>query len=713
MRRKLNRQLSEADCGPACISTILMLYGKKVFIGRIRKVSNTNLYGTTVQNLIKCLDYFGIDSKPFKIKSQNDFSKIRNYPCILMKNINGQNHYVIKYPKTKNEEIYIGDPIGKIEKVSFEIFSQNFNNIIIVCKPNEKLFSVKNDISFLSFLTQIANRKKKKLLIISLLAMVISFLGLAYSYFFQFVLDKVIPEKDVNYLVIISFITVGCVVFKALLDYIRQILIVGLSCDNDIELNDTIVRKVLKLPAAFYDSYRSGEIISRINDLNSIREITITLFVTLFLDGILLLISGCIVLYRNLYIFLIAVLEMILNMLILSFFRKSIQQENENLMELKGLYNSFLIEVVQGFESIKTKNLYEWSYKKLHTKYTEYIGDSFKLSTKISFELLIIEAMKTVFNIITIFCATLFVFNNQLSIGEVFALNMLVSFMLVPITDFSQLFEKYNNSKIAFERVEEIMMAEPELKGGERNVTDTVENIEIENLFFSYHGSTKKVLKNINLEIEPSEKIAIVGETGSGKSTLIKLLLRLYNPLSGEIRLNGINISKFEMNEFRNQIGYVSQTPFLFNGTIKENITIGGIFSEEKINEICESVGIDEFIKKLPNGINTIVQENGKSLSGGQRQRICIAQALIKNPKILILDEATSNLDAFSEKKVFDAIAKLDNTIVIMVTHRLSSTRSFDRIVLMNDGEIMSVGTHNYLYSNVPMYKKMWDLQQH
>ena len=304
-------------------------------------------------------------------------------------------------------------------------------------------------------------------------------------------------------------------------------------------------------------------------------------------------------------------------------------------------------------------------------------------------------------------------FNNQLSIGEVFALNMLVSFMLVPITDFSQLFEKYNNSKIAFERVEEIMMAEPELKGGERNVTDTVENIEIENLFFSYHGSTKKVLKNINLEIEPSEKIAIVGETGSGKSTLIKLLLRLYNPLSGEIRLNGINISKFEMNEFRNQIGYVSQTPFLFNGTIKENITIGGIFSEEKINEICKSVGIDEFIKKLPNGINTIVQENGKSLSGGQRQRICIAQALIKNPKILILDEATSNLDAFSEKKVFDAIAKLDNTIVIMVTHRLSSTRSFDRIVLMNDGEIMSVGTHNYLYSNVPMYKKMWDLQQH
>ena len=176
IRRKLNRQLSEADCGPACISTILMLYGKKVFIGRIRKVSNTNLYGTTVQNLIKCLDYFGIDSKPFKIKSQNDFSKIRNYPCILMKNINGQNHYVIKYPKTKNEEIYIGDPIGKIEKVSFEIFSQNFNNIIIVCKPNEKLFSVKNDISFLSFLTQIANRKKKKLLIISLLAIVIYFM---------------------------------------------------------------------------------------------------------------------------------------------------------------------------------------------------------------------------------------------------------------------------------------------------------------------------------------------------------------------------------------------------------------------------------------------------------------------------------------------------------------------------------------------------------
>ena len=313
---------------------------------------------------------------------------------------------------------------------------------------------------------------------------------------------------------------------------------------------------------------------------------------------------------------------------------------------------------------------------------------------------------------ILISTGALFVINEKITIGELVMFEMLISLFISPITDFLNLVPKYHSCSIAYNEICGLILEEIEDLNLDVRKMLPLNTVSFKNVFFSYYKSNKYTLNDLCFEVHNNQKVVLVGETGSGKTTIIKLLMRFYSVKQGEILIDGENIENINIAHLREKIGYVSQNNYLFNDTILNNIVLDKKIPIDEVRLLCSILGLDEFISRLPYGYNTKIKENGKMLSGGQRQKICIARALIKKPKLIIFDEATSNLDSLSENKILNYINSLSDTIVILITHRMNTIENSDVIIYLENGNIVATGSHNDLYKNDISYRKMWETQR-
>jgi len=303
---------------------------------------------------------------------------------------------------------------------------------------------------------------------------------------------------------------------------------------------------------------------------------------------------------------------------------------------------------------------------------------------------------------------------NRLTLGSYFAFTAFLGYLYNPIQTLISINAIVQRGIISLPRIFEILHTRTEYDVGERivNLNGQINNISYENVVFSYDGS-KPILKGITFTINAKDKVAIIGKSGAGKTTLINLLLKFYKPISGEILVNNININKVDTKELRQKISVVFQTPFIFSGTIADNIRIGNVnANKEEILQAAKVADIYDFILSLPQGLETEVGERGVRLSGGEKQRLAIARALLKKPYILILDEATSELDVETEKKIFDSLYEaFKNIIIIVITHRLHNIVKADKIIYLEKSSIAGIGTHNTLYITMPAYRNLFNNQ--
>lgn len=559
-------------------------------------------------------------------------------------------------------------------------------------------------------------KPQKGLLInIFISSLLITIFGIIGSFYFKFLLDDIIPNNLKQSLTMFSIGFIVLAVFKVIMETFRTQLLIHLGQKLDIPLMLGYYEHVINLPMNFFGTREIGEIISRFNDASNIRQAISGVALTMMIDVFMVLIGGGILYYQSPSLFALTIIPLVLYGIIVYSFKSNIEKSNRETMEKNSKLTSYLIESLNGIETIKAFNSEREVNLETEKRFIKFIKAIFKNECINNMQVSLKSLVKGIFAIAILWIGSIQVLNGKISFGELLTFNALLAYFLTPIENIINLQPTVQTALVAAERLSEILDLELEKSEQEDKKINphTIKgNIEFKNVDFRY-GTRNLILKNINMVIKRGERIALVGESGSGKTTLAKLLLNFYQCEKGEILVNDYNLLDINIESLRDKIAYISQETFLFNGTILENLMLGNPYlTYEEIIDACEKAQIHDFINSLPLRYNTWVEENGSNFSGGQKQRISIARAILRKPEILIMDEATSNLDSITEKAIERTIHKFsEGMTTIIIAHRLSTIMRCDKIYILEKGEIKESGNHKELLEQKGKYYKLWKEQ--
>ena len=624
-------------------------------------------------------------------------------------------HYVV-ITKVKGDTVVVSDPAKGIVKYKKEDFLKIWTKILILIAPtNKSQKGNKKQSTLLSFFCLLISQKWL-LLRIFILSMILTSIGIITSFYYQVLMDNIVPSSSLEMLNYVSVITL-CLFFVQIgLNFLRGFLIVKLEQNIDIPIMLGYYNHALILPMKFYSMRDTGEIISRFNDASSIRDIVSEASLTIMMDTIMAVVGAVVLFNSNRLLFLISVVMLFLYGIIVFVYNKPIKKNNRKIMEMNSKVTSQFIETVNGIEIIKAFNQEDNEKEKTDKLYRKFLKRVFNGGVLSLSQQTVTMFVAVVGELVILWIGATYVIKGELTIGELITFNALLGYFIEPIKNLINLQPQIQTAIVAADRLGEILDISPEYEKNDMRTTYNSE-IKFDNLIISHlnfrYGTRDLVLKDINLKIKHGEKIAFVGESGSGKTTLAKLLIRLYEQEKGSIKLDSIDIREVSIKQIRDNISYISQNTFLFSGTIKENLLFGNSdANNDDISRVCRMCELEEYINSLPLKYNTRIEENGKNLSGGQKQRLAIARALLKNPKILIMDEATSNLDYITEKTIENTINKFSkNMTTIIIAHRLSTIKDCDKIFVFKDGQIVETGNHRDLLKQRGYYYQLWNGQ--
>lgn len=704
-------QRDETDCGPACVLTVAKQYKSNFSVAKLRDVMGTDKNGTNIVGILKGLEYSGFDSKAVKVEDRKIDNSV-SFPLIAhIQTKENLLHYVVVHNVTK-KSIIISDPAIGIKKYTHEKFSEIWTGILILIDP-KKNFEKRNenDNSLMRFFYVLKNQKSL-LWNIFLTSMLYTFLGIISSFYFKFLVDYVLKDKLVTTLNILIIGVIILEIIKIFLSIFRGFLLMFLGQRIDVSILFGYYNHMIRLPMKFFSSRKAGEIISRFSDADNINDTVAETVLSLMLDVIMSVVGGIIVYFQNQYLFFISVVLLLLYTIIVFSFKGILKKVNREVLENNSQMTSLVIQSINGIETIKTYNLEKRIQDETEFKYLKVLKSSLK-RTKIGIFLgTLSEIVELLGNMAIIWIGSMQVINGKLTLGEMMVFNTLLGYFTEPVKNLIGLQPTIQTAMVSADRLGEVIDLDIEQKD-ERIIPNNLKgDIEIKNLDFRY-GTREQILKNINMKIKKGEKIALVGESGSGKTTLAKLFLKFFDFEKGEININDFNIKDIDITFLREKISYISQDIFLFNNTIKENLILNETIKMEEVIEMAKKINAYDFINQLPQRFNYVIEENGANLSMGQKQRLSILRALLKKPDILIMDEATSNLDTITENIIQNTLNNLDMEMtIIIIAHRLSTIRMCDRIYVLDKGEIIESGTHEELVNMKGKYYRLLKEQE-
>ena len=555
----------------------------------------------------------------------------------------------------------------------------------------------------------------KKIFIADMAAsFLVAVIGMGYPIITRYMLNDFIPNKKIDLVLICGFSLFAVYIIRMFLRYFIQFYGHTMGVRMQAEMRSDMFNKLEKLPYTYYDEHKTGNIMSRMtNDLFDISELAHHGPENIFIAGFTLLASFIYLSIINWILALIIFACVPLLFLVTSHFRHQMRvammESKVAIAEVNSSLESSIsgIRVTKAFTNIKKE---QEKFEVTNQKFVKARSSAFDAMGKFFASS---QFITDVFNIIVLIAGGLFLYNGQIDLADYSTFIISVNMFITPMNQLINFVEQFQNGSTGFKRFLEIMDEEEETLHEGSKVCQKLEgNIEFKNVSFHYKSS-KGILKNISFKLPQGEKIALVGPSGGGKTTICHLIPRFYDVTSGEIEIDGTNIKEFTLDSLRKQIGIVQQDVFLFGGTIKDNILYGNLeASEEELIEAAKKANIYDYIQSLPKGFETEIGERGVKLSGGQKQRLSIARIFLKNPSILILDEATSALDNTTELLIQNALDELcKGRTTIVVAHRLSTIRNADEIMVISDGKIKEKGTHDELMKEDGAYKILYDLQ--
>ncbi|XKO55240.1 peptidase domain-containing ABC transporter [Lysinibacillus fusiformis] len=706
------KQHDQKDCGIACLSTISKQYGLKIPISKLREVAGTDKQGTNVLGLIKAAEELGFTAKAVKGDAKALFQEFP-LPAIAHCVIDGKLlHYVVIH-KINQKEVIIADPAKGIVKYTPEEFLQIWTGVLVLLVPSIKFERGDETQGLFARFFHLLKPQKWLFFQIFICSILYTLLGIAGAFYFQLLIDDILVFNLEKSLHIISLGVLLLYTFQIILDAFRNYLLLHISQKFDISLILNYYSHVINLPMNFFSTRKVGEIISRIMDASKVREALSGATLTIVLDTMMVIVGAVILYTQSAFLFGITLVMVPVYILIVWLFKKTYENINRREMEENAQLNAYLVESLNGVETIKAYNAEKATKDELEKRFIKFLKSIFKHGLIDNYQNSLKNYLGLVSGTVILWVGSYQVLRGNMTAGQLIAFNALLAYFLTPLQNLVNLQPMLQSAIVASQRLGEILdlETEEEKHKGKRMVPQHLKgDIDIRNVDFRY-GTRSLILKDMNLSIGQGEKVAFVGESGSGKTTLAKLLLNFYQPEKGEILINGNNIQDLDFHKLREKIAYVSQESFFFSGTIEENLSLGTDIDVtlEDIVSAAKIAKAHDFINTLPLRYSTVLEENASNLSGGQRQRLSITRAILKRPDILILDEATSNLDSITEKAISETIDDYCSGITtIIIAHRLSTIKKCDKICVIEQGQIIELGTHEELLNSKGRYYELW-----
>jgi len=704
------KQRDITDCGAACLASVAAHYNLSLPVARIRQFAGTDRKGTNVLGLVEAAGKMGFLAKGVR----GDWDSIFKIPKpaiahIIVKEV--LHHYVVLI-KTTDKYIEVMDPAdGAFHKIVHEEFKKQWTGVLVLIAPGEK-FTVKNDkISTAARFWSLIKPSRGILLQSLIGSLVFSILGLAISIYVGKLVDNVLPGGNLSLLNLLGVAMVFIIILRLLLSFFQTLFILKTGQKIDATLILGYYQHLLKLPQSFFDNMRTGEIISRIGDAVKIRLFVNEVSINFILNIFILLVSFTLMFTYFWKLALIVLLVVPLYILIYYISNKLNRKVQRTVMERAADLEAQLVESLNSAGTIKRFGLEDFSNLKTEARFVSLLESIYKSGLNTVFSSSSTSLISQLITILVLWVGAGYAIGSQITSGELLSFYSLVGYFTGPVTSVIGFNRTLQDAKIAADRLFEIFDLETE---GETNKIELkpemVDDINFENVKFRY-GTRVEVFNSLNLTIKKGEITAVVGESGSGKTTLVSLLQGLYSLQSGHIRIGRYDLRHLTNHSLRKIVSVVPQRIDLFSGNVVDNIAVGDFNPDmARVIEICDRLGMTKFIEQLPHGFNTYLGENGAALSGGQQQRISIARALYRNPKILILDEATSSLDSIAETCVQNTIRLLqeESITVIVIAHRLSTINLAQRVIMLEKGLVVQDGSLEELSVIDGSFRRMW-----
>lgn len=680
----LIRQMGTTDCGIACLTMLFQYYGFNIDISEMKARIKIGRNGVSLAKMRDIAEEYGFSFKAYSdyLEEQNLLS---NLPVIMCSK---ENHFVV-VSERKHGKYVVLDPVKGKLKMNYADIQNAFLNILVLIRPSGNISynKIKSDFQ--------VPVNKTKFVIAILLTFIAQSIVLVPSLVIQNIVNAIsYNEHDfaiikyiiVAFLIAVLFFGVNLVKKKILL-----------LLQNEI-YEDTIflmIDKIFNIDLSYFESHSSGDVESRFNSINDIYEFVSGALITTTVDVITAVFCGILMITQSSSLFLLIMILTVIQILIVVLLNRKARVKTKNYIADQSILEARMIEILTNIQQIRCmriENLLCSSIKDDYTHLISRLKDRIKISDLMES---IIGAFSMLSSILLYAVGGLLVFRGKIKLGTLISFATLAGHFTGPFQTLSLVAPQFNVLKETLIRLKELMNYQSDYENGNERI-EHFESIDLVKVTYSYLGSAEPDIENITLEINKGEKVAIVGSSGGGKTTIIKLLLNVFSNYDGEILLNKKNIKNILKEDVDRIFAIVTQVPMAMNGTIKENIDLTNSLSEEEIYSCLEMVELREDIEKFPLKLNTYVGENGQNISGGQKQRIAIARALALKPEVIIFDEATSNLDPITEKKICDNLKKLHITQIV-ITHRLSAVEDADKIYVIDKGKISEFGTYAQL----------------
>ena len=682
MKYPFVKQEGTKDCAVATLSMIIKYYKGYIANDQLYDMLKTSKEGTSAFNIIKVAEYIGFKSKAIKTEKIDELK----LPCIAYVTIDSRiNHFIVIYEiNIKKNTILIADPATCLKKMSLDEFNKISNNIYILFYKIKNIPYFKSN-SVVIFIKDFLKNNKNPIVKISLLSLFINTLIIILSFSFNTFLSSISYDYRLKYLFLIIFVALA--LFKVVITYLRNLLTIYLNNKISYELTNELYKKIIHFPYIYYCNRTTGEIISRITDLEQVKSFISKIIIILFSNIPLIIISLIAMFSLSTNLTIYTLLFLILYGVIVVIYRRVFKYKIKDYQLNREKNTSFLVESINAYECIKGLGIENEIIRKFKSLNYEYLNKILSLSRTINSSLTFKDLINEISSVLIMFLGIIGIEKGVLSVGTLITFTFLLSNFTNPIKEILDSNYEFEESINTLKRVLEL-----DYKSENKGVIKKLDkyDIKISNLTYSYDDT---ILKNVTLKINEGERVMLVGESGSGKSTLLKVIKKYLKVKNDMVSIGGIDINNYNDDAF-GQVSYISQNEMLFTDSLYQN---ANLYRELKPREVINSLSLTKADKIIKNdlGLNSLIEENGFNLSGGEKQRIILARALLNESKIILIDEGTNQLDVSLERVILKNIfEKHKNKTIIVISHRMNNLDLFNHLIRLEKGVV----TEDVLY---------------